>query len=145
MHAVGWNRHCRTTCKYKHSILYRGFNTSFAYSDTRARVHMRELILLSILALTSCASASYVRYQRDAANVLSTAPTSASKLAVKIVLEEQNEHAKIENHYIKQMDSLTDLTVDVRKKDLRNVIVKKAEAKEVLSVRCSTSKLCRKE
>ena len=94
---------------------------------------MRELILLSILALTSCASASYVRYQRDAANVLSTAPTSASNLAVKIVLEEQNEHGKIENHYIKQMDSLTD-TVDVRKKDLRDMIVKKAEAKEVLSI-----------
>jgi len=66
-----------------------------------------------------------------AANVRKlTKPENAE--AVKIVLEQQAEHVKLENYYIKHVDSIQDL-LEGKKQELRKEIVQKAESKGMLA------------
>ncbi len=66
-----------------------------------------------------------------AANVRELAEPENAE-AVKIVLEQQAEHVKLENYYIKQVDLVQD-RLEEKQQDLRKEIVQKAEEKGMLT------------
>jgi hypothetical protein len=66
-----------------------------------------------------------------AANVRNSAEPENAE-AVKIVLEQQTEHVKLENYYIKQVDLAQD-RLEEKEQELRKEIIQKAERKGVLA------------
>ena len=59
------------------------------------------LLILALVLLATCTHATNVR-------IAGKLPNTINKEAVKIVLEEQSQHAAIENYYISQMDVMQD-------------------------------------
>ena len=84
------------------------------------------LLILALVLLATCTHATNVR-------IAGKPPNTINKEAVKIVLEEQSQHAAIENYYISQMDVMQD-RMEAKQQSLRQQIVQKAERKETVSI-----------